>query len=157
EDVDLSVYYMEAASPDSPWPQTALRPFERIIPGFWVPFGSARGHVNWRLPDLSKADCVVLQSFTSLTGQWLMRSRLRGKRWLFGGQRLRRNTGMKAVIQRELAAPIAHASGVVGIGRAAEEDYHRRFPDLPHFCIPYHCELSPFFAIRRPRGGGGPM
>ena len=32
EDVDLSVCYMEAASPDSPWPEKSLRPFERITP-----------------------------------------------------------------------------------------------------------------------------
>src|SRR4051794_21018041 len=68
EDVDLSVCYMEATSPDSPWPEKSLRPFERILPGFWVPFGDARGHVNWRLPDLSQPNIVVLSSFTSLTG-----------------------------------------------------------------------------------------
>src|SRR5213593_2221834 len=60
EDVDLSVCYMERASPDSPWPEKSLRSFERIMPGFWVPFGSARGHVNWELPSLCEADIVVL-------------------------------------------------------------------------------------------------
>jgi glycosyltransferase involved in cell wall biosynthesis len=149
DDVELSVYYMEAASPDSPWPDKSLRSFERIMPGFWVPFGGARGHVNWGLSDLSKPDIVVVSTFTSLTGQWLMRGRLRKKRWLYWGERLQRNSGLKEGIQSALAAPILHASGVVGIGRAAEEDYHRRFPNLPHFSIPYHCDLSAFFAIRR--------
>jgi glycosyltransferase involved in cell wall biosynthesis len=153
QEVDLSVYYMEAASPDSPWPEKALRPFERILPGFWMPFGSARGHVNWSLPPLSETQTVVLSSFTSLTGQWLMRSGLRRKQWLFWGERLHHNCGMKQFIQRKLAAPISNASGIVGVGRVAEEDYHRRFPKLPHFCIPYHCDLSPFFAIRRPPAG----
>ena len=74
-----------------------------------------------------------------------MRGVLRRKPWLFWGERLRRNSGIKRFIQRRLAAPIGHASGVVGIGRAAEEDYSRRFPNLPHFCIPYHCDLSAFF------------
>jgi glycosyltransferase involved in cell wall biosynthesis len=149
EDVDLSVYYMEGASPDSPWPKEPLRQFERIMPGFWLPFGGARVHVNWGLPDLFKADVVVLSTFTSLTGQWLMHNGLRGKRWLFWGERLHCNSGMKNFIQRGLAAPISRASGIVGIGRSAEDDYRRRFPDIPHFCIPYYCELSAFFSIPR--------
>ena len=48
-----------------------------------------------------------------------------------------------------MAAPIARAAGIVAIGSAAEHDYRSRFPQLRHFCIPYHCELAPFFAIRR--------
>jgi glycosyltransferase involved in cell wall biosynthesis len=157
EDVDLKVCYMEAASPDSPWPEKPLRPFERIMPGFWVPFGNARGHVNWGLPDLSEPDVVVVSTFTSLTGQWLMRCRLRHKPWLFWGERLRRNAGLKELIQRKLAAPISHASGVIGIGRAAEDGYRRCFPHLPHFCIPYHCNLSSFFAVRRYREASEPI
>jgi glycosyltransferase involved in cell wall biosynthesis len=149
EDVDLSVYYMEAAAPDSPWPEKPLRHFERVMPGFWVPFNGARGHVNWGLPDLSEEHIVVLSTFTSLTGQWLMRGRLRRKRWVFWGERLRRNSGLKLLIQRELATPISRASGLVGVGRAAEEDYRQRFPNLPHFCIPYYCDLSPFLGVRR--------
>src|SRR5712672_3514863 len=68
-DVDLSVCYMEATSPDSPWPEKSLRSFEKVVPGFYVPFGGARGHINWNFPDLSKPDFVVLSSFTSWTGQ----------------------------------------------------------------------------------------
>src|SRR5262245_13708734 len=90
EDIELKVYYVEAASPDSPWPKKSLRPFEQVMPGFWLPFsGGARVHVNWALPDFSKADFVVLSTYLSLTGQWLMRARLRRVRWLFWGERLR--------------------------------------------------------------------
>jgi len=148
---------MEGASPDSPWPEKALRPFERIMPGFWLPFGSARGHVNWGLPNLFESHLVVLSSFTSLTGQWLMRGALRGRRWLFWGERLNRHSGMKGLIQQRLAAPIGRASGIVGIGRAAEDDYRRRFPTVPHFCIPYHCDLLPFFATHHRPETGAPM
>jgi len=157
EDVDLSVYYLERGSPDSPWPRQPLRPFERIMPGLWVPFGGARGHVNWGLPKLSEPDVVVLSTFTSLTGQWMMHGGLRRKRWLFWGERLHRHSGVKELIQRGLAVPISHASGIVGIGRAAEDDYRRRFPKLRHFCIPYHCDLSAFFSVRRCHRTGGPM
>ena len=81
-DVDLAVDYLEAESPDSPWPKVPLESYERILPGFWVPFGGARWQVNWHLPDVSQFDFVVLSSFTSLTGQWLMQSKLSGRRWL---------------------------------------------------------------------------
>jgi glycosyltransferase involved in cell wall biosynthesis len=157
EDVDLRVNYMEAAAPDSPWPEKPLRPFERIMPGIWLPLGGARGHINWNLPDIDDADIIVLSSFTSLTGQWLMRRGLRRKRWLFWGERLHSNSGPKAFIQSLLASPIATASGVVGIGRAAQDDYRRRFPRIPQFCIPYHCDLSAFFATRRRHELGSPL
>jgi glycosyltransferase involved in cell wall biosynthesis len=149
DEVDLTVCYMEGSSPDSPWPEKPLRPYERVMPGFWVPFGDARGHVNWRLPNLSEQHVVVLSTFASLTGQWLMRVALRKRRWLFWGERLHRNTGIKALIQRGLVAPICQAAGVVGVGHAAEYDYRQRFPNMPHFSIPYHCNLSAFFGIRR--------
>src|SRR5215216_7961414 len=64
-DVDLTVCYLDAASPDNPWPEKPLRSFERIVPGFCVPFGPVRGHVNWGLPVFSELDVVVLSSFTS--------------------------------------------------------------------------------------------
>ncbi len=48
-DVELSVHYMEAASPDSPWPEVPLKPYERIMPGFRIRLAGARAHVNWQL------------------------------------------------------------------------------------------------------------
>jgi glycosyltransferase involved in cell wall biosynthesis len=157
EDVDLSVCYMEGGSPDSPWPEKSLRSFERIMPGFWLSFAGARVHLNWDLPDLASPDFVIVSTFTSLTGQWLMQTGLRGKRWLFWGERLHVHNGMKGLVQSGLAAPIARASGIVGVGRAAEADYRRRFPTARHFCIPYHCDLSAFFSLCRHDQGGGPI
>ena len=150
EEVDVSVYYLELAAPDSPWPDKDLRPFERILPGFWFNVGSVRAHMNWPIPDLSDADFVVLSSFTSVTGQLLMR-RLRRQRWLFWGERMRPQTGAKRLVQQQLASPIAGAAGIVAIGGAAERDYRSRFPHLHHFCIPYHCDLAPFLATRARR------
>jgi glycosyltransferase involved in cell wall biosynthesis len=105
--------------------------------------------VNWGIPDFSQSHLVVLSTYTSFTGQWLMRTQLRERRWLFWGERLNRNVGWKGVTQRALTAPISHASGIVGIGRAAREDYYKRFPHVRQFCIPYHCDLSEFLAVRR--------
>jgi glycosyltransferase involved in cell wall biosynthesis len=150
EEIDLSVYYMEAVSPDSPWPQVPLQPYEKILSGFWLPFGGARWHVNWNFPDLSSFDFVVLSSFTSLTGQLLMRSRLSGQRWLFWGERLRSQSNpWKRFVQEKLTAPLAGATGIVGVGHAAEDDYRGRFPSTSHFCIPYYCDLSGFLMRER--------
>ena len=80
EEIDLSVFYLESAAPDSPWPDKELRAFEKVLPGSWFQLGSVRAHVNWPIPDLSDSDFVVLSSFTSVTGQVLMR-RLRSQRW----------------------------------------------------------------------------
>jgi glycosyltransferase involved in cell wall biosynthesis len=157
DDVELNVYYMEAESPDSPWPERPLRSFERIMPGFWVPFGGARGHVNWGIPDPSRSDVIVLSSFTSLTGQYLMRGALQKTPWIFWGERLRQNAGIKGAVQRSLAAPLKRAAAIVGIGRMAEQDYYRRFPNVAHFCIPYYCDLSAFFAVKRRRDPAAPL
>ena len=146
DEIMLSVCYLEAASPDSPWSPTHLEPYERILPGFWVPFFSARWHVNWNLPEVSPHDFIVLNNFASVTAQWLMRHQLRGKRWLFWGERLRRQLNpWKEFMQRKLVAPLARAAAIVGIGSAAEQDYRHRFPRTRHFCIPYHCDLTNFF------------
>jgi glycosyltransferase involved in cell wall biosynthesis len=149
-DVALSVHYMEDAAPDSPWPMVPLRPFERIMPGFWVPFRGARLHVNWRLPDVSTADFVIVSTFSSWTGQRLMRGRLRGSRWLFWGERLRvQASAWRGSVQRVLTTPLAQATAIVAIGRDAERDYARRFPDRRTFSIPYHCDLSAFLSAPR--------
>jgi len=120
ENLDLTVYYLEAASPDSPWPQMPLRAFEHILPGFWLPFGPARLHFNSSLPDFSPADFVVLSSYTSWTGQRLMRFVLRRKKWLFWGERLRpQPPGWKDFAQKILLQPISRATAIVGIGQEA--------------------------------------
>jgi glycosyltransferase involved in cell wall biosynthesis len=153
EDVNLSVCYMESASPDSPWPKTKLETYERILPGFWIPAFGARWHVNWALPDVAPFDFVILSSFTSLTGQWLMRWKLTGARWIFWGERLRHQTNpWRRFAQQKLTAPLGNAAAIVGVGHAAENDYYLRFPGTRHFCVPYHCDLSGFLVLpRRPK------
>ncbi len=151
QEIELSICYLEAAAPDSPWPEESLESYERILSGFWLPLFGARWHVNWNLPELSDYDVVVLNNFASVTAQWLMRYHLRGKRWLFWGERLRTQpAAWKEVMQRKLVEPLKGAAGIVGIGSDAEKDYRRRFPNTRHFCIPYHCDLSQFFEHRPP-------
>ena len=123
-----------------------------------MPLGRARWHFNWRLSDVSRADYVVLSSYSSLTGQWLMRRGLLGKQWLFWGERLRRQTGrLREFVQRKLTAPLARATGIVGIGRQAESDYRKRYPQTKHYCIPYHCDQSAFLSGNREPTGTKPL
>lgn len=146
-EVALSVFYMEKAAPDSPWPQTALADYEKRLPGFWFPLGSARVHLNWRLPSQRDFDVIVCNTLMSLTGQWLMRAKLRKARWMFWGEKLGARTRMHDV----LSAPLRRASGIAAIGTRAARDYTERFPGVPVFNIPYHCALSPFAIARTAR------
>jgi glycosyltransferase involved in cell wall biosynthesis len=148
--VDLSVHYLEAAAPDSPWPEKPLAEYERILPGFWFPFGSARIHVNWQLPRFRGFDLVVLNTLMSFTAQVLMRFVLRGKPWLFWGERLQEREKPSALHSR-LTSPLARAAGIVGIGSLAERGYSERFPTPKHFNIPYYCDLQPFIEAPKAR------
>lgn len=150
-EVELSVFYLEAAAPDSPWPEKALAPYETILRGTWLPLGAARCHVNWPLPALRDSDVVVLNTLMSLTAQCLMHTSLRGRPWLFWGERLR----LGGALHSALAAPLHRASGIAAIGSFAERDYRERFPEPQHFRIPYYCDLAAFFAApRRTRDDG---
>jgi len=151
DDVDLHVHYLEAAAPDSPWPEKALPAYSKILPGFWFPIGSARCHVNLPLPDFRDRDIVVLNTLMSVTAQWLMRRTLRRKPWIFWGERLaERPASRPGNFHNILTAPLHKAAAIAGIGSLAERQYAARFPETRHYCIPYHCELASFMAEPRP-------
>lgn len=150
-EITLDVHYLEAASPDSPWPEKPLADYEHILPGFWLPAGSARLHLNWNLPDFGKYDIVVMNSLISFTAQWIMRFRLKGRPWYFWGERLRpRQTGRRQAVRDFISAPLRNAAGIAGIGSRAEADYRDKFPGVAHFSVPYYCDLGPFLAEPRP-------
>ncbi len=144
--IALEVFYLEAAAPDSPWPEKALESYESIIPGSWFSLGHARFHYNRPLPDLGGFDIVVLNiPVNALTTQWLIRFGLRGKRWIFWGERLRpRNSGVAAWLHGLMIKPLRDATAIVGVGTLAMEDYRGRFPGTRHFSIAYHCDLEGF-------------
>ncbi len=142
-DVTPQVFYMERTAPDSPWPERPLAPYESYLPGFWFPVGHARVHLNWRLPSPRDFDVVVCNTLIpSITGQWLMRRKLRGARWIFWGEKL----GARNWKNDLLAAPLRRASAIAAIGSWAEREYAARFPKTRIFNIPYHCDLAPFAA-----------
>jgi glycosyltransferase involved in cell wall biosynthesis len=140
EEINLRVFYLEAAAPDSPWPEKPLANYESILPGRWFALGQARCHWNWPLPDLRTFDLVVMNSLMSFTAQWLMRTTLRKRRWAFWGERLQGTSRL----HRIFTAPLHRARGIVGIGSRANREYTARFPHPSHFDIPYHCDLQPF-------------
>ena len=144
-EVAMRVFYMEKAAPDSPWPDRPLAPRENYLPGFWFPIGSARVHLNWRLPSPNDCDVIVCNTLMSLTGQWLVRAKLRRSRWIFWGEKL----GARSRTHDLLSSPLHRASAIAAIGTWAERDYAARFPKTRVFNIPYHCELAPFLAVPR--------
>lgn len=150
-EVELSVFYMGARIAESPWPEKPLAAYEKVLPGFSLPVGAGRCFVNWPLPSLRSFDVVVMNTLMSVTAQWLIRSALRGKPWLFWGERL----GQRGGLQAWCAALLHGATGIAAIGRFAEENYRARFPEPQYFRIPYHCDLEPFLALpRRARTDG---
>lgn len=145
-EIDLRVFYLEAASPDSPWPEKPLAPYESVLPGFWFPLGKARCHWNWRLPAGRDFDLLVCNTLlTSLTGQWLMRGSWRQRRWIFWGER----PGRRSALHDQLCAPLHRAAAIAAIGTVAARDYAARFPEPRIFNLPYHCELAPFLVAPR--------
>jgi glycosyltransferase involved in cell wall biosynthesis len=149
-DIDLQVYYLEAAAPDSPWPQKPLPPCSRILPGFWFPIGSARCHINL-LPDLRDREIIVLNTLMSVTAQLLMRTTLRKIPWVFWGERLaQRPPNKRDTLHNLLTSPLHDAAAIAGIGSLATTQYTARFPIPRHYNIPYHCDLAPFLSQPRP-------
>jgi len=150
-EVSLRVFYMEKAAPDSPWPERPLAAYESYLRGFWFHVRHARVHLNWGLPRARDYDVIVCNTLMSLTGQWLMRAKLRRSRWLFWGEK----PGARSRKHDALTRPLRRAAGIAAIGTWAEREYAARFPGVPIFNIPYHCDLQPFMeAPRAPREPG---
>jgi glycosyltransferase involved in cell wall biosynthesis len=148
----IGVYYMERNAPDSPWPEPQLESHEKILPGFWLPIGSARCHFNRGFPALENFDVFICNTLTSWTAQSLLRSIPASKPWVFWGERQRdHKSPLRHCVQEWLSAPLRHAAAIVGVGSRASADYQRRFPGTRHFSIPYYCDIEPFIAARNGR------
>jgi poly(glycerol-phosphate) alpha-glucosyltransferase len=149
-EVQLRVYYMEKAAPDSPWPERPLAAYESYLRGFWFHVRHARVHLNWGLPKPRDYEVIVCNTLMSITGQWLMRAKLRRARWMFWGEK----PGPRSRKHEFLTRPLHRAAGIAAIGTWAGREYAVRFPKVPIFNIPYHCDLQPF--IDAPRAAREP-
>lgn len=144
-EVQLRVFYMEKAAPDSPWPERPLAAYEGYLRGFWFHVRHARVHVNWGLPKPRDYDVIVCNTLMSITGQWLVRAKLRRARWMFWGEK----PGPRSRKHDFLTRPLHRAAGIAAIGTWAEREYAARFPKVPIFNIPYHCDLRSFLDAPR--------
>ena len=146
--IDLQVFYLEHAAPDSPWGKDTLEPWETVLPGFCVGRGRIRSHGNWNFPNIKNADVVVVNTaLTDLTSQSLLRRNRAlapNAKWIFWGELIRTGTGLAEKFRRVCAAPLINMDAIVGIGAKAQQVYQNRFPEQTVFNLPYHCDLTPF-------------
>jgi glycosyltransferase involved in cell wall biosynthesis len=146
ENINLQVYYLERAAPDSPWLLSGLRDFEHVLPGLCFGRGQVRSHINWALPALNNAQVVILNtSITDFTTQYLMRGPLRKKNWVFWAEiSAVQKRKWKQRISAFLYAPHHTSSATVAIGSNAQEAYQKQWPDQKVFNLPYHiqCPVS---------------
>lgn len=144
-EIELQVYYLESASPDSPWPQKPLYPYESILPGSCLTWGNARFHWNWHWPDLQNSDIVVLNGYQNLVAQCILYTRSHQVPCIFWGEKIVASaSGLKGKLQKILAQRLNSCWAIAAIGSQAKQDYRKRFPNKPVFNIPYYCELSGF-------------
>lgn len=144
-EVDLKVYYLENSHPDNPWPEKPLQPYEQVLPGGYLAWGSSRFHWNWHLPDLENVDVVVFNGYQNSIAQLILHTQAKAVPCLFWGEKMVASaTGIKGQLQQVLAKGLEQCQAIVAIGSKAEQDYRQRFPGKPIFNIPYHCDLSSF-------------
>ena len=125
-EVAARVFYMEKAAPDSPWPERPLAPHEEYLPGFWFPIRSARVHLNWRLPSPDDYDVIVCNTLMSLTGQWLMRAKLRHSRWIFWGEKLGAAAAVMIFFRRRFTVPARSRRSARGRSATTPRAFRRR-------------------------------
>lgn len=153
-DIRLQVHYLEPASPDSPWPEKPLQPYEHILPGTYLSWGLSRFHVNWHLPSLRQTDVVVLNGYQNSTAQLLLHLQAKRIPHVFWGEKMvGASPGLKGQLQKGFAQALQQCWAITAIGSQAEQDYRQRYPDKLIFNIPYYCDLSQFMVDRpqRPR------
>jgi glycosyltransferase involved in cell wall biosynthesis len=150
-EVEIKVCYLEGECRGYPWPITNMAAWETVLPGNRIDRRQFRVHWNTQLPDFSKFEVVVLNTYlTAITAQWVMRKAIKQQKWLFWGERLRcQQSRWRHGIQTLLSAPLHRAAGIAAIGHLAEQDYRKRFPHCRTFNIPYYCNLDPFLATPR--------
>ncbi len=143
--VKLNVYYLEAAYTIYPWPKKPLYPYEKILPGFNLNWGTSRFHVNWHLPKIEQSDVVVINGYMNLTAQLLLRLQAKQVPCVFWGEKIVGSAGgLKSKLQRILAQSLKECQAIAAIGSLAEADYRQRYPGKLIVNIPYYCDLSTF-------------
>jgi poly(glycerol-phosphate) alpha-glucosyltransferase len=152
--VELKVYYLEPSHPDNPWPEKPLQPYEQILPGGCLNWGSSRFHWNWHWPTLKDVDVVIFNGYQNTIAQWILHTQAKSTPCIFWGERMvASESGIKKPLQRLLAQGLNNCVAIAAIGSRAVADYQRRYPGKLVVNIPYYCDLSGFSQQRpeRPR------
>lgn len=154
------VFYLEHAAPDTHWHASQLPAYAQVLPGSWFYLLGGRLHVNpgavARLKQV-QADLFVVAGYAGITNQavmrWLHRS---GKPWIFWGEvpGMRRG-GVRNTLRWLAQRPaVRWPQGIAAIGSLAASAYRRL---VNEHClvenIPYHCDLTEFFALHDPTAG----
>ncbi|MEB3209759.1 MAG: glycosyltransferase family 4 protein [Leptolyngbyaceae bacterium] len=143
--VDLQVYYLEAACSDSPWPEKPLQDYEHILPGTHLQWGSSRFHLNWQVLNLKSFDAIILNGYQNIISQRILHQQAKQIPCLFWGEKMVASAaGVKGYMQRYLASGLNHCAGIAAIGTTAIQDYQKRFPNKPIYNVPYFCDLTEF-------------
>lgn len=153
-ELDLQVYYLEKSVADSPWPEKPLQPYERVIAGTFVRWGSSRFHLNCHLPNLSNTNIVVFNGYQNNITQWILRTQSNKIPCIFWGEKMLGSTnGIKGKLQQVFANSLNKCTAIAAIGTEAQKDYQQKYPDKLIYNIPYYCNLAEFSANRpeRPR------
>ncbi|TAE60384.1 MAG: glycosyltransferase [Nostocales cyanobacterium] len=144
-EIDLTVYYLEPACADSPWPEKPLQDYEHILPGFHLAWGLSRFHFNWHLPLTTQADVVVINGYMNLTTQILLRLQAQKTPCIFWGEKMVGGSlGLKGKLQKYLARPLNNCTSIAAIGTKAQQDYQQRFSHHQIDNIHYYCDLTAF-------------
>lgn len=145
EGLDIAVRYAEAGSPDSPWPEAELAPYEQVYKSFYLSWKGKRFIVNRQIPSLAGYDAVVLNGYVTIPAQWVLRT-ARGKLPLvFWGEKLEHaQGGIRERMQRLLTRPMRKLDGIIAIGKKARRDYAMTFPGVPVYEVPYYCRIEEF-------------
>jgi len=152
--IDLSVFYLESESPDSPWPKKHLESYESILPGMYWSYRGMRFLINWRIPDITGADLVILNGYMGIVFQWLLMFKSKSYKFIFWGEMLSdQRQGFKGKIQQWFSNRLKNCVAIVAIGTRAKAKYQSRFTSIPIFNIPYCCSLQSFQNLPLKKGG----
>jgi glycosyltransferase involved in cell wall biosynthesis len=143
--IQLTVCYLEPASPDSPWPDRPLQPYESVLPGFWLAWGQSRFHFNWHHINFQQYDAIILNGYQNSIAQVLARIVPKEIPLIFWGEQLQSQFGgLKGLLQKITSRVLQRCDAIAAIGSKAQTDYQRRYPDKLVFNIPYYCDLTAF-------------
>ena len=122
--IQLTVCYLEAASPDSPWPDRPLQPYESILPGFWIAWGQSRFHFNWHPIDFQQYDAIILNGYQHSIAQILACTVPKHIPLIFWGEQLQEQFGgLKGWLQKLSSRMLQRCDAIVAIGSKAQADY----------------------------------